>query len=189
MAWQRSIDIETTGEIDRPRATETQAETRRTLDCAAELIACYEAEAGGLFRYAVLLLGSVQAAEDVLQETFLRLFATLRSGVEIRDRRAWLFRVLRNACLERRRYSRRQQEVELPAEKAAPAANPEADYHRRHLARQLARALSPRELECVRLRAEGLSYAQIADVLRVRSGTVGALLSRALAKCRSLLAR
>lgn len=158
-------------------------------DCAAELIACYETEAGGLFRYAALLLGNAQAAEDVLQETFLRLFAALRAGVEIRDPRAWLFRVLRNACLERRRYSRYRSEVELSPEIPTPMANPEADYHRRHLVWQAARLLSPRELECVRLRAEGLSYAQIADVLRVRSGTVGALLSRALAKCRSLVAR
>lgn len=158
-------------------------------DCAAELVACYEAEASGLYRYATLLLGNPQLAEDVVQEAFLRLFAALRSGAEIRDRRAWLFRVLRNACLERRRYSRSRNEVELSAGAPAPAASPEADYHRRHLAWQLARVLSPRELECVRLRAEGLSYAQIADVLRVRSGTVGALLNRALVKCRSLIAR
>ncbi len=142
-----------------------------------------------MYRYALLLLGNPQAAEDVLQEAFLRLFAALRSGAEIRDRRAWLYRVLRNACLERRRYTRHRNEVELSAAIPAPTASPEADYHRRRLASQLARVLSPRELECVRLRAEGLSYAQIADVLRVRSGTVGALLSRALVKCRSLIAR
>ncbi|MCS7316007.1 MAG: RNA polymerase sigma factor [Bryobacterales bacterium] len=166
-----------------------QAGVAQPSDCAAEVVECYEAEASGLYRYATLVLGSSQAAEDVLQDTFLRLFAALRSGTEIRDRKAWLFRVLRNACLERRRNLRWKNEVELPAEVAMPGASPEADYHRRHLAWQLARVLSPRELECVRLRAEGLSYAQIANVLRVRSGTVGALLSRALAKCRSLVAR
>jgi DNA-directed RNA polymerase specialized sigma24 family protein len=54
---------------------------------------------------------------------------------------------------------------------------------------KMLRRLAPRELECVRLRAEGLNDAEIAEVLSIRSGTVGALLSRALGKCRALLDR
>jgi len=155
-------------------------------DCEAELVRWYRAEADRLYRYASMLLGDPETAEDVIQETFLQLFAALRSGAPIRDYKAWLYRVARNACLARR--NRWHSEVELPGEAAQPSSSPEEDYQRRHLARQLARALSRRELECVRLRAEGLSYAQIADVLHVRCGTVGALLSRALAKCRAILA-
>jgi DNA-directed RNA polymerase specialized sigma24 family protein len=44
--------------------------------------------------------------------------------------------------------------------------------------------LSPREIECVRLRAEGLRYEEIAGVLGLQSGTVGALLARAHKKIR-----
>jgi|YNPBryunderm2012_1023409.scaffolds.fasta_scaffold00703_7 RNA polymerase sigma-70 factor (ECF subfamily) len=155
-------------------------------ECEQELISWYRAEAERLYRYAALLLGDPETAEDVIQETFLHLFAALRSGTPIRDCRAWLYRVARNACLARRR-SRWRDESELPPEAAQPTASPEHEYERRQLARQLVRALSRRELECVRLRAEGLSYAEIADVLHVRCGTVGALLSRALAKCRKIL--
>jgi DNA-directed RNA polymerase specialized sigma24 family protein len=55
------------------------------------------------------------------------------------------------------------------------------------MARDLARALAPRELECVRLRAEGLSYDEIAEVLDLRQGTVGATLARAHKKVRRAL--
>ena len=44
--------------------------------------------------------------------------------------------------------------------------------------------LSPRELECVRLRMEDLRYDEIAGVLGLSAGTVGALLARAHGKIR-----
>jgi DNA-directed RNA polymerase specialized sigma24 family protein len=44
--------------------------------------------------------------------------------------------------------------------------------------------LSPREIECIRLRTEDLSYEEIAGVLGLRPGTVGALLARAHGKIR-----
>jgi DNA-directed RNA polymerase specialized sigma24 family protein len=44
--------------------------------------------------------------------------------------------------------------------------------------------LSAREMECVRLRTEDLSYEEIAAVLGLQSGTVGALLARAHGKMR-----
>jgi|YNPNPStandDraft_1061719.scaffolds.fasta_scaffold00172_21 RNA polymerase sigma-70 factor (ECF subfamily) len=169
----------------------TSAEAAPAGAAGEEVVRCYQAEVDGLYRYASLLLGSAQAAEDVLQEVFLRLFVALRGGAEIRNSRAWLYRVTRNACLARRRQRRSQAEVEMPSDAGAHAVgdSPEADYQRRHLARQIARRLTPRELECVRLRAEGLSYAEIGEVLNIRCGTVGALLNRALARCRAALGK
>jgi RNA polymerase sigma factor (sigma-70 family) len=65
--------------------------------------------------------------------------------------------------------------------------DPERHYHRTEMARDLARVLAPRELECVRLRAEGLSYDEIAQVLDLRQGTIGATLARAHKKVRRAL--
>src|SRR5260370_2729800 len=44
--------------------------------------------------------------------------------------------------------------------------------------------LSPREMECVRLRTEGLRYEEIASVLGLQAGTLGALLPSAHEKVR-----
>jgi DNA-binding CsgD family transcriptional regulator len=49
-------------------------------------------------------------------------------------------------------------------------------------AQQIASSLTSRELECVLLRAEGLSYQEMADALKLSSGTVGALLNRVYKK-------
>ena len=45
--------------------------------------------------------------------------------------------------------------------------------------------LAPRELDCLRLRMAGLRHQEIADVLGVHIGTVGAMLSRILKKTRT----
>jgi DNA-binding CsgD family transcriptional regulator len=49
--------------------------------------------------------------------------------------------------------------------------------------------LTPRELECLTLRNEGLRYRDIADILEIDSATVGVLLGRAVKKIRAALNR
>jgi len=48
--------------------------------------------------------------------------------------------------------------------------------------------LTPRELDCLRLRVEGFSYQEIAQALGIRPGTVGALLPRVYSKLRDAAA-
>ena len=56
-------------------------------------------------------------------------------------------------------------------------------------AEQISNRLTHRELDCLRLRVEGLSYGQIAQQLGICSGTVGALLPRVYAKLRQDVAQ
>jgi DNA-binding CsgD family transcriptional regulator len=49
------------------------------------------------------------------------------------------------------------------------------------------KTLTAREYACFRLRSDGLRYDEIAATLRLRSGTVWALLSRAVRKMRLVL--
>jgi DNA-binding NarL/FixJ family response regulator len=50
------------------------------------------------------------------------------------------------------------------------------------MAREIAARLTDREMDCLRLRAQGSGYAEIAETLGIRIGTVGALLARAQKK-------
>ncbi|MGE5644404.1 MAG: RNA polymerase sigma factor [Acidobacteriota bacterium] len=146
----------------------------------------YEKDAAGMLRYALALAGDAEAARDAVQEAFLRLFIMRSAGQEIRSPRAWVYRVLHNHVLDQKKAGSRN-EVGLESLANAPVAglDPEADYSRFELLRRtLVQALTPREIECVRLRAEGLGYEEIAEVLGVRSGTIGALLTRAHKKIR-----
>jgi DNA-binding CsgD family transcriptional regulator len=79
----------------------------------------------------------------------------------------------------------------VPAEKLdrvpGEGSDPEQMAQRSELARQVFAALTKRETACLQLRAEGRGYAEIARLMRIRPGTVGALLARSQTKIRSLV--
>ena len=77
----------------------------------------YEAYRVGLYRFALSILRDPQQAEDVLQETFVKLLSGKFSPVPGKEK-AWLFRVARNRCFDILR--KRELEWELPPAIAAP---------------------------------------------------------------------
>jgi RNA polymerase sigma-70 factor, ECF subfamily len=154
-----------------------------------EVAALYAEHARALFRYALVLVRTGEPAQDAVQDVFLRYFVTRSAGEPIEAPKAWLFRVLRNHLLDILKSSSNRFEVNIDEVRQSPdhRLDPEASYSRVEIVRRAWSTLAPRELECLRLRAEGLSYSEIADVLSVRQGTVGALLARAQKKFRQAL--
>ncbi len=130
----------------------------------------------------------VADAEDVVQETFLSLFRHLELGRPRLNLDGWLFRVAHNLALKRRSGQVRRSGLESEdalAKEPAMGLNPEAEFafsERHKQLRAVFQALPKQEQLCLQLRAEGLKYRQIADVLGVSPGTVSTLLSRALAR-------
>lgn len=151
-----------------------------------EIVDFYEKEAGGLLRYASALAANPETAHDALQEAFFRFFLCRSAGQEIRSPKSWLFRVARNYVLDQKRAgSRKEVGVESLRNLPCPPVQPETDGPVSNLMEVLLEiGLSPREIECVRLRTEDLSYEEIARVLGLQAGTVGALLTRAHGKIR-----
>lgn len=151
----------------------------------------YRECAPGLFRYAGPLAPDSATAQDALQEAFLRYFIARSGGKCIENPKAWLFRVLRNYLLDSARAAGTRAEVALAAisETRDHAGDPESAYHVSEFVRRASETLAPREMECVRLRGEGLDYGEIGAALEIRPGTVGALLARAHKKIRLLHAR
>jgi len=151
-----------------------------------EIADLYEREAGGLLRYATALAVNPEMAHDALQEAFFRLFLCRSAGQEIRSPKGWLFRVTRNYVLDQKKAgSRNEVGMESLRNVAGPAERPEGDSRVLELLQGLPQiGLSPREMECVRLRMEDLRYDEIAGVLGLSAGTVGALLTRAHDKIR-----
>jgi RNA polymerase sigma-70 factor (ECF subfamily) len=158
-------------------------------DLEREMAALYASHASSLLRYAFSLIKDACGAQDALQEIFLRYFIARREGRSFNDPKAWLFRVMRNYSLDILKSSSVKNEVASDGiqETLDSHNDPEKHYHRTEMARDLARLLSSREMECVRLRAEGLSYDEIAQILNLRQGTVGATLARAHKKIRQAL--
>ena len=141
--------------------------------------------APGLLRYAAGISRDQELAQDAVQEAFLSYFVQRSLGRAIDNPRGWLYRVLRNHVLDRLSSAEARREVDaLEAEQSSVPSQIDAHLLQAEAVRELRTVLTPRELECLRLRAEGLSYEEIASVLDIRSGTVGALLARVYRKVR-----
>jgi RNA polymerase sigma-70 factor, ECF subfamily len=130
-------------------------------------------------------------SEDIIQETFLALFQHLRRGKSRRNLRGWLFRVAHN--LARKKHQRsRQNSMNIPQSAIAleeslidPGPNPEDQLATSQTKRRLMailQALPEQNRWCLYLRAEGLRYREIAEVLDMSLGSVSLCLERSLAR-------
>jgi RNA polymerase sigma-70 factor (ECF subfamily) len=152
-----------------------------------EIAAVYQSCAADLLRFASSMAHNDEAGRDAVQEVFLRYFVERRYGRVIENPRAWLHQAARNHLLNRFKAAAAQYETSSDTLDSVPGAHPtpEQEFGRSELARDVAAALTPREYDCLRLRAEGFGYAEIAGMMNVRTGTVGALLARIAKKlCR-----
>ncbi len=125
----------------------------------------------------------VDAAHDLLQETFLQVVRQSERLDGVTMPRAWLFGIARNILA---RHYRRQPEsaVEISAETAAPAV----EDARLPAMREAIAALAPELRETLELRIEQeLSYEEIAGVLDVPIGTVRSRLHNAVRRLRAAL--
>ncbi len=124
------------------------------------------------------------AAQETLQEVYLRLYRTLLSGQKIEHMKAWLFRVVHNEGGKVRKQEKKHVAIEPDWERLlSPADSPERillDKERLLLVRQALSSLSPQQRECLFLRSEGLRYREIADTLGISVSTVNEFLRRAL---------
>ncbi len=153
-----------------------------------------------LYRLARQLARSAADAEDLVQETYARAFRGAAGFAPGSNRRAWLFRILRNAFLDLRRRERRMpvgpapDEVDAPDPAAAEGwlrGDAELERLRRVVGEEIEaalRTLSEDGRTVVLLDLEGLSEVEIAEVMGCAPGTVKSRLSRARAALRELLA-
>jgi RNA polymerase sigma-70 factor (ECF subfamily) len=140
----------------------------------------FQGHGSAIYRFAVTLLRHHQDAEDVVQETFLKLLRHLESGGDTGNIRGWLFTVAAHAARDRQR--RRARWVAwLPAHepRVQPFELPDEDGRLRRAREALGR-LPARDRLLLLLRAQGLSYRDIASAARIRPASVGRLLARAV---------
>jgi RNA polymerase sigma-70 factor (ECF subfamily) len=128
-----------------------------------------------------MLCGSSEA-QDLAQETFLRLW---QSRLDLRDATAttaWLYKTCTRLAIDRLRASARAVEgsAEIIEALASPEAGAEDRSHGRRLLGELVSTLASKELEAAVLsRVDGLNHQEIGEVLDVSERTVRRLLSRA----------
>jgi RNA polymerase sigma-70 factor (ECF subfamily) len=132
--------------------------------------------------------------EDVQQEVWLAVYRGLRSLVDPRAFRTWLFRTTRHRAIDWLRARRRERELldelagDAPRDEAPPADDDDAPtLDDADLARAMA-ALAPIHREVLLLRhRDDLSYAEIALVVGVSLGTVRSRLHHARLRLHHLM--
>jgi RNA polymerase sigma factor (sigma-70 family) len=158
------------------------------LDWIRSAIERYQAP---LLRFASALVGAGHA-DDVVQDTFLRLVSARREDVE-EKLAGWLFTVCRNRALELKRSPARKEmgldegEEMMSTEPTAAEALEQKDEQSR--VNRLLGELPERHREVVALRfAGGLSYKEIAGVTGLSETNVGFILHTALKALKKKLA-
>lgn len=146
----------------------------------SEVSHLYSEHGTALLRYAHSVVRNRESARDAVQEAFLRYYTQRREGNVILSPRAWLYKVAFNCLMDGA--ANFSEPLELAANSPDPACSPLEQAEAVSLRSRFAQILAPRELACVNLRAEGLSYDEIGEVLGIQIGTVGAMLARAVRK-------
>jgi len=157
---------------------------------AEEVVALFDQLRTPLLRYLLGFSLAVSDSEDILQETFLALFQHLERAKSRENLRAWLFRVAHNLALKKLQRSWRESQnisgsmMAVEDSVADPAPNPEDQLAASQKQKRIIAALNglPEQNRwCLYLRAEGLRYREIAEVLDMSLGSVSLSLARSLA--------
>jgi RNA polymerase sigma-70 factor (ECF subfamily) len=158
-----------------------------------------------VYRLAFSMLRHKQDAEDVSQEVLIKLWRTLPDYRFECPLLIYVLKMTRTTVLDLQRKNARRREhevsltvededgdrVEMDVTDTSVDANPAEHLTRAERIAEVRRAvedLPPAERDMIMLKdIQGLSYAQIADLLSIEEGTVGSRLSRARKKLEKIL--
>jgi len=161
------------------RTAPVEAPSLRVLTASYEDF--YRANYARMVSVAHMLTGSNEAAEDVVQDAFVKLYPRFE---RVTDPAGYLYRSVVNGCWSRRR---RRQVVERYRHLTVPGRAPDTELDETWAA---LRHLQPRRRAAIVLRYYAdLPLAEIARILECRPGTVKSMLHRALADLKEVLDR
>jgi RNA polymerase sigma-70 factor (ECF subfamily) len=145
-----------------------------------------------LFGFICKLVHNHHDAEDLFHESFV---SVLRSKEVTFDRGsfcAWLYRIARNQSYNHLRSGRRASQLQQQVAAPSPPPSAEvtfADGERAAFLEQAVATLPPLLAEIYHLRSAGLSYEEMAEVLRIPLGTVKSRMNQMTQRLRDDVAR
>ena len=150
-----------------------------------------------VFQYSYLMCGHRQDAEEVAQDTLLKVFEHFASLREPENIRSWVFRIAKNVCLMKRRHSifapRHELSLEQSLYEPSSREMPDAEVYRHELQSALTEAiqqLPPNYRSVVLLRdVEELSTEEAAEILEVSTDVVKQRLHRGRVALRKILGK
>jgi RNA polymerase sigma-70 factor (ECF subfamily) len=169
-------------------------------DIVLEVTARFTELRESVYRYVAYAIRNPAEAEEITQETFLRLYRALDGGHRIESIPRWVFSIAHHLSIDRTRRRERLyvKPVLEPAgwrllEESVPDEAPSSE----ELLMETSRAerlnaalatLSPVQRQCFQLRLEGLRYREIAEVLGMSITGVADAVQRAVKKLKDVVA-
>ena len=152
-----------------------------------------------LTKYAVSILGDLEQARDVVQDTFLKLYK--QDPEKVRQKvKSWLFTVCRNHCydlIKRNRKTSNLEEDEIsyiassednPFQVISFLESREEIDEKIKILYSLIEELPSRQREVMRLKFQAnLSYKEIAETIGISTSNVGFVMHSALKKLREVM--
>ena len=188
---------------DDPVGVRADADDRRLISRAsrgdvAAFSRLVDAHSDIVYQKAVRMLGP-DDAQDASQEVWARVWANIKGFRGESAFGTWLYRVTVNTCLSFRRKRSRRDEREVEGETSHLSQSPSGDTdpetavlnseRRQEVRVALGRVRAEHRAALVLRHMEGLSYAEIAEVLEVPDGTAKGWVSRGRAAMLATLAR
>jgi RNA polymerase sigma-70 factor, ECF subfamily len=144
-------------------------------DLQKQVLALYDEYRPRLLRYMRSMHLGRDAAEEVIQETFMRLTVELLKGTDIENVRGWIVRVAHNLAVD---WLKKQREPVIIDEslafaienRADSALSPEEEYSKKEQLKKMTIALSnlkPLHRQCFQMRAQGFRYKDIGLALGI----------------------
>lgn len=149
----------------------------------------YDATNQAIFGFALSITKNLHDAEDVLQETYLKVRANA-AGYEPQGKpMAWVFTITRNLCLMKLRNSNRETQLDETFFESACTYSHIQSAEDRLLLQGIMTVLSDEERQIVILHAVcGFKHREIAKLLKIPLSTVLSKNSRAIKKSKNYLA-
>lgn len=160
-------------------------------DMEEQFLKAYNAHADVLFRHCYFRVYNRELAKDLVQETFFRTWTYLTKGKEIKNIRAFLYKILHNVIVDHIRKKKSLSLDQLTEEGFSLKDKSSPDLEQRIVAKEIVQ-----KLECldepyrsaVQLKIiDELSIEEISDILGVSRNTASVRIHRGINKLRKLI--
>lgn len=183
-----TLSVQTTEEEARRRGELEQLLLRTGQGDRDAFARLYGLTRDGVYALALSLLHDAHEAQDIAQDTFVKVWESAPAYRPQGSPMAWLLTVARNLARTRLRQGGRQVGLDEEAWNAIPAAAPDVSPEDRQLLQEALARLSPEERQIVLLHAAaGLKHRETAQLLELPLSTVLSKYHRGLKKLHSLM--
>lgn len=183
-----ALSVQTTEEEARRRGELEQLLLRTGQGDRDAFARLYSLTRDGVYALALSLLHDAHEAQDIAQDTFVKVWESAPAYRPQGSPMAWLLTVARNLARTRLRQGGRQVGLDEEAWNAIPAAAPDVSPEDRQLLQEALARLSPEERQIILLHAAaGLKHRETAQLLELPLSTVLSKYHRGLKKLKALM--